>query len=133
MSKTDENETGLTDAALDDVFAAARATVPEPRAEVMARILADAEGEIDRRESVSANARPAHRFDILRAAIGGWPAMAGMATAAVTGLWIGVSAPDQLSVLSGGWIGGASANSEFELEELVPGYIALMALDEVAP
>ncbi|WP_306153085.1 hypothetical protein [Roseovarius sp. MMSF_3281] len=80
------------DSTLDAAFAAARAQQPEPSAELMARVLAEA-------EDVQAGlARPPERSRPKRGylrqfldAMGGWPAMTGLAAAGVAGVWLGIS------------------------------------------
>lgn len=135
MAKTDK--TMLDDAALDAFFEAGRAHAPEPGADLMARIMADAEAEIDAR-AVSATgpaptraARPGF-LAALAAAIGGWPAVASMATAAVAGVWIGFAAPDQVNSVAGGLLpaSGVSTETVNELEDLLPGYGGFESLTE---
>ncbi|SFI48560.1 hypothetical protein [Celeribacter neptunius] len=116
----------LTDQALDALFSEARAETAMPSADLMARIMADAEAEI----AASAAAERA-RIESLRpqpqrhpliaamvAALGGWRTVAGLATAGVAGLGIGLGAPAAVTSLAldgyGGSysIGGYSAGSD---------------------
>lgn len=134
MSKTDKHETGLNDIELEQFFAAGRSEQVEPSEALMARVLADAEAETHTRHA----AKPRHRatpragvFASLRAALGGWPVMASMATATAAGIWIGAAAPDRLSTVTGGLIGSATS-AQYELDELLPGYGAMAAYEEVA-
>jgi hypothetical protein len=76
---------------LDDLFAAARGRDAQPSPALMARILADAAAE-QPRAPVRA-ARPRFSLSALIAAIGGAGALAGLATAAAAGLWIGLAPP----------------------------------------
>ena len=78
-------------------FDAAKATPPAPSDALMARVLQDAvaaqpipDAPLRARVSASSLWR-----DFLRA-VGGWPAMAGLASAAVAGLWLGVAPPAAL-------------------------------------
>ncbi|MBE0452516.1 MAG: hypothetical protein IBX58_02420 [Roseovarius sp.] len=82
-------------ARLELFFEAARAHPPEPSAALMAAVLRAAEtGQpAPRREPLLAR---------LRDAFGGWPALAGLATAAAAGVWIGTALPE-------GTIGAAEA------------------------
>jgi len=122
MPKTDK--TMLSDAALDQIFAAGREASPTPSDAVLARILADAEGEI------AARAVPApHRAGEIRpglwsrilSGLGGWPAVAGMATATVAGVWLGFASPDQLNDLAGGLLlPDSSGLTSYELEDILP-------------
>jgi len=78
-------------------FEALKAQAPEPDAALMARIMADADRE--QAVHVAPLARPSHSGLLagLVNALGGWPAMAGLATAAVAGVWIGAVPPDGLA------------------------------------
>jgi len=82
-------------------FAALKARPARPAPDLMARILADADAvQAERAAASSCPACPARpRARPLAAAIralGGWPAMAGLATAAVAGVWIGIDPPSGL-------------------------------------
>jgi hypothetical protein len=88
---TEQHQTNQT---LEAFFEAGRTAAPQPSGDLMARILADAEAA-----RVFAAAPRAVRRGLwasLMAAIGGWPAVASLATATVAGLYIGVSPPAQL-------------------------------------
>ncbi len=77
---------------LDAAFAAARAQKPQPSSDVMARVLADA--ELVQSELACLPVRPQQRRGYLRQfleALGGWPAMAGLATAGIAGVWLGIN------------------------------------------
>ncbi len=91
---SDEND-------LIQMFDAAKTAPPEPSLDFMARVLSDAEamqpapmGVVQ----VPSNKRGllGEFLSGLSDALGGWPAFAGLATAAVTGLWIGISPPQGL-------------------------------------
>jgi len=126
MTKTDK--TDLDDAGLELFFNAAREEDTAPSDGLMARILADAAAQADAREvaAVPQTPRPAPRlglFGVIAAAIGGWPALASMATATVAGVWIGFATPDTLEDLAGGvLIPASSASQGYALEDLVPSY-----------
>lgn len=80
---------------LDACFEALRAAREEPSPELLARVLADGYAEQDARAAV-APAAPAPRRGWLRNLIdmiGGWPALAGLATATLAGVWIGYNPP----------------------------------------
>ncbi|RYH11631.1 hypothetical protein [Tropicimonas sp. IMCC6043] len=80
---------------LDACFEALRAAREEPSPELLARVLADGYAEQDARTAV-APAAPAPRRGWLRNLIdmiGGWPALAGLATATLAGVWIGYNPP----------------------------------------
>ena len=78
---------------LEEAFALARIEAARPvSGAFMARVLADAAGEAVRPRP----AQPQARSGILRAlfaALGGWPAVGGLATAGVAGFWFGLAPP----------------------------------------
>ena len=134
MAKTERDMQGrpLDDARLGAFFAAARAESPVPSEALMTRIMADAEAEMAARAGA---ARPGLRrpglWAALVAAIGGWPALAGMVTAAVTGVWLGFAAPDSLNTLSGGvLLPDAAVGASYDIDDLVPGYTGFAELYE---
>ena len=105
----------MTDTELDALFGAARDATPEPGADLLARIAADAEAEMPVTAAVAAP-----RLGLLAraaAAVGGWPAAAGLAAAAVTGLVIGLGSAGTLSDLSAGYL---VADAGYQLEDLMP-------------
>ncbi|PKQ14171.1 MAG: hypothetical protein CVT70_00750 [Alphaproteobacteria bacterium HGW-Alphaproteobacteria-1] len=75
------------DVRLEAFFEAARATPPEPSPALMAAVLRAAEGLQPAAPRAPLTAR-------LREAFGGWPALAGLATAAAAGVWIGTALPE---------------------------------------
>lgn len=90
------NDTDL-DAGLVPFFAAAEAeAVPGVPDDLMARILADAAAAQPR--PVEAVVRPAPGLiETFLAALGGWPAAAGLAVVAGMGVFVGYSPPDVLT------------------------------------
>ncbi|WP_197919059.1 dihydroorotate dehydrogenase [Thiosulfatihalobacter marinus] len=87
-----------TNAMLDELFAEARRNAEAPVSPaLLARVLADAEA-LQPAPRILEAARPRgwRRFVTL---LGGWPSVAGLATAALVGVWIGVAG-------SAGLIGG---------------------------
>jgi hypothetical protein len=132
MSKTEHPM--LDDTALDAFFDAARAESPIPSEGLLARIMADAEAQ------AAAHERPARapqraRPGLIAAVVGvlgGWPALAGMVTATVAGVWLGFAAPDQLNTLAGGLLlsDDSALVTSYELEDIVPGASGLSALLE---
>ncbi|MCI2398606.1 dihydroorotate dehydrogenase [Aliiroseovarius subalbicans] len=120
MAKTEHDI--LDDAALEAFFTAGRADTPVPSSDLMARVLADAEAHQSKPRPI---ARPAQRRSLLAgliAAIGGWPALAGMATATVAGVWLGFAQPDTLNALAGGTLLPGATETGYELEDLVPSF-----------
>lgn len=88
------------DAGLDLFFAAARGPEGRPGplpAPLMQRILADAAAVAAPHEIAEVmTARPGI-FRAVWTALGGWPAMAGMATATLAGVWLGFAQPAVMS------------------------------------
>ncbi len=131
-----KTETEITDETLEAFFAAGRARPPEPGAGVMARIVADAEAELDARMPNPVRPRPAPRspgiWIRLLDGIGGWPALASLGAAAVAGVWIGFAAPDRINTLAGGRLlpGLSASDTGYELEDLLPGYSGFEGLAE---
>jgi hypothetical protein len=96
MSMNDEDR--RQEAALAPFFAAARVSAFEPSAAVMARLLEDAEAAQARHMAAAARpAAPRTGFWARRAqGLGGWPAMAGLVAAGLSGVWIGLALPETL-------------------------------------
>ncbi|MGH1368663.1 MAG: hypothetical protein ACRBCL_08595 [Maritimibacter sp.] len=130
------NEDRLTDDALDAFFAAAKSDAPTPSDALMTAIMQDAIRAAEGFEAVKTAPARGPKMGLwatLMAVLGGWPAVAGMATATVAGVWIGAAAPQGVSSFAGGVlmpVASASASGEeYELDEFVPGYAALSVLD----
>ncbi len=112
-----ENEDGLVNMGdLDDLLAAARTAPPQMPQSLQTAILRDAQDVQQTRARAQAGAvGPVQTGGLARlwgqfsAAIGGWPALGGLAVASLTGLWIGVAPPafvstpvDQIAVFATG-------------------------------
>ncbi|WP_045387508.1 hypothetical protein [Falsirhodobacter sp. alg1] len=81
---------------LNDLFAEARRTPSEPSPDLLARIMADAEDNMARPVTAPpAPVRSPWRF--LGWLLGVSGASAGMASAAIAGVWVGFSQPDTVS------------------------------------
>lgn len=127
MTRIDEN--GRDDAMLDEVFAAGRADAPVPSADLLARIMADADGVAEGREALTAPRRKRRGWIAgIAAVVGGWPALAGMATATAAGVWIGAAQPEAVTTLTGGVL--PATTSDYELEDMFPGYSAYVTYQE---
>lgn len=88
---------------LDALFAHARGIRPEPSPDLLARILADAEATARARPAPPRAAPPQRRpgwLPALMDALGGWPALGGLAATAVLGLTLGVAQPTGLATLA---------------------------------
>lgn len=120
---SDRNHDRHEDAALEQFFDAARRDRAEPSEALMARVLADA---LDAQAGQAAQAQHAratrHRVLLwmqLRDALGGWPALGGLAAAGVAGLFIGFSAPAAVNDLAA-TILGQPAETDSYLVDLMP-------------
>lgn len=109
---------------LDAFFDAARAHPPAPSEAFLARVVVDAAAVDAARKQSEAHSNPRLGLrDRLRGrlqSIGGWPALAGLATATVTGLWIGYAAPDLGGLAFGA--GSLAEDGAYDLGGLLPGY-----------
>ena len=106
---------------LEDFFQAARDTAPVPSAALLARVLADAAAQ--QPAPVAAPRRGIWRR--LSGAVGGWPALAGLATATLAGVWIGYAAPGAVGDLAiSAWPGGGVAYDVVDLIPSMDGYLA---------
>ncbi len=99
---TPEND--RNDAFLDSLFAeerSARALENDVSSDLLARVLGDAEAvQAEQAAPVFKTPAPARRPSLIAqigAALGGWPAFAGLAAASMCGVWLGVSPPEGLS------------------------------------
>jgi hypothetical protein len=78
---------------LEDLFARAQKTGATPQDDLVARVLADADAvQAGLRSQRARPASPGLWARILDA-LGGWPAVSGLAAATVAGVWIGVAPP----------------------------------------
>lgn len=88
-------DTKITDQDLDVLFADARDMSIQPSAELTDAVMASAIATLE-------NAQPLHPrasvslWQKMLDTLGGWPAMGGLATAAVMGVWVGISPPASL-------------------------------------
>ena len=102
------------DAALDALFAEARARPERVPADLVARVLADA-------EAIRPGARRQGWVAGFMGAIGGWPSAAGLAAASAAGLYIGYAAPEAVPLFG-------PALAGYELIDLAPDYPVLADL-----
>jgi hypothetical protein len=113
MKMTDPN-----DKMLDDLFAQARSIAPEPDDALMARVLADA---ATMKTPLPVVASQPGLWSRVMDAIGGWPAVSGLAAATVAGIWIGVAPPasvqDMTSTLIGDEVSVSFFSADFGLDE----------------
>ncbi|WP_120502128.1 hypothetical protein [Roseovarius sp. EL26] len=111
---------------LDACFASVRKTSVTAPDDLMAKTLADAgsvQTEFLSQDAVTPTPAKAGLLARLLDGLGGWPAMAGLATASITGVWIGISAPAGLESVTQVLLGSdtmthvvdLSYEAEFEL------------------
>ncbi len=80
------------DQGLDDFFAAARETEITPSDVLLARIIGDAADHLPHAQITRA-ATPTGIVTKILDALGGWPSVAGLASASIVGLWVGYVQP----------------------------------------
>ncbi len=117
---TDGNE--FRDSDLDDLLSGATQTVVAPSDDLMARIQADADGVLDEQQAAQSAALSKPRpgiFAGLFASLGGWPAMAGLTTATVAGIWIGYASPDALTVFTEDYI---TIGTNYGVDDFMPSF-----------
>lgn len=114
---------------LESYFAAERDVKSQPSVELMARIMADAQTHSPAAQVAQTpqpTMRPTMRPTVRRGvfaglldAVGGWPSLAGMATATVAGVWIGFSQPAGLDLVAEQLLGTSDMTY---LVDLVPAF-----------
>jgi len=105
---------------LDGLLAEAASLATTPSSDLMQRIIADADAVAEAKEVKSNPAPQPLRRGImagLLAGIGGWPAMAGLATATVAGVWIGYASPDTLDGITNGLL---TSRTAYEVGDFMP-------------
>ncbi|TCP60835.1 hypothetical protein EV663_1079 [Rhodovulum bhavnagarense] len=114
--------TEITDEALEALFQVGRDTGPAPSAALLARVMDDAMAEAGVRAAPLVVGKqtptPATRRGVIGAmlsTLGGWPSMAGLASATVAGIWIGYADPAALDIVTTVMLGGG-----YEPVDLVP-------------
>ncbi len=119
MTDLDRKDQDQDDAGLETLFALARAPVDPPSRELMARILADAAAVDSGRTQMAPQAARGGLFSGLMAALGGWPALGGLAAATVAGLWIGIAPPSGLTGLTDAVWGTSTTISVFSVDDVL--------------
>ncbi|SIO57292.1 hypothetical protein SAMN05444722_3708 [Rhodovulum sp. ES.010] len=113
----------LTDEDLETLFEAGRAARPAPPDALLARVMDDAITEAGGRSAGVIG--PVPRRGVLAGLVtglGGWPALGGLATAGVVGLWIGYVAPGGIDTVRAAMLGGG-----YGIADMMPsldGYLA---------
>lgn len=110
---------------LDDMFALAQRNGGLPSADLMARVLADAEDVLRVKAAPDPSAVEVvrvGRWSLLMQALGGWGGVGGLLTASFAGLWLGLAGV-------GGDIGLWSGTNTTAID-LAPDAYALLAVEE---
>lgn len=116
MTKLDD------DRFLDGYFDDAKKSSPAIPDALMARIVADAAAETDRRAQMRARVEPVSVWRQIWQAVGGWPAIAGLSAATLTGVWIGLNPPANVSNALAQAIGQESESTTDYLFDPVSGF-----------
>jgi hypothetical protein len=114
----------MQDSDLDDFFAAARAAAPVPQAALIALIEADALAEQAHRGAPRQRQRRSLRRGLssLLANLGGGGIFAGLVSATMAGIWLGIVQPAPVSALAERFGVVFSAEAEEEPVDLIPGF-----------
>lgn len=104
---------------LDDLFARTRGIEPVPSNDLMARVIADADAV--QPAQALAPAAGAGLWARMLDAIGGWPAVSGLAAATVAGIWVGVAPPSGVEDLTAAMIGDEVSISLFSADLMLGG------------
>lgn len=105
---------------LDLFFDAARRRPRDPSPDLMQRVLDDAlAAQTGGAAAVPVRVAAPGRWRQFLSAIGGWPAVAGLATAGVAGIWIGVNPPAAVSDTAATYL---SVGSDTYLVDPLPGF-----------
>ncbi len=108
---------------LEDLMAKMRAATPAPSGALLARIEADAVAAQPRARPRSPAAdRPPGLLEAWFALVGGKTAAAGLALAALTGVWLGFSQPGPVALITEGVSAGLGRDGTIEFVELIPGF-----------
>lgn len=111
----------ITDQQMDVLFEEAAGFGPEPSSELLGRVLADA---YDVRAPVpELTPRKVGLWDTFLSAIGGWPSIGGLATAAMAGVWIGFAPTDTFSDFTGTYL--SNTVTTYDVGDLMPSIISL--------
>lgn len=120
------------DLELEALFEAAQDEVITPSDALLARVMADAEAEIVARADAAAAARAVPSTPVrhpiiaaLMTALGGWRSVAGLATAGVAGLVIGLGAPMSYATSDSYDITVSADGSGYAVDDLMSGFYDL--------
>jgi hypothetical protein len=109
----------MQDRDLDDLFATARQQPMTVSADLMARVLSDAEAEQRPLAALSPRKSWTSHFAGFLAAVGGVGGLAGLSTAAMAGIWIGFAQPTALTSVTDVFLAGEAVA---ETVDVLPGF-----------
>lgn len=116
----------LSDVELNDLFAGAAGASKLASEALMARIMAEAEMVADAQSQplfATVSQVRQGKFRRFLNGLGGWPAVAGLVTVTVAGIWIGYASPDALEDITDLYL---ATDTGFNLEDLMPSYDNLL-------
>ncbi len=111
---------------LEDLLDLAAGASPVPSEALLARVLADADAALALRRATPAVVKVdgSGLFSRIAAALGGWPALAGLASATIVGIWFGYTQPAGIDGVAAGLF---SSDASFDLGDLMPEYDIVLA------
>ena len=114
----------MNDSDLDILFAQARDTAHAPSADLMARILSDAELYQPAVASFAAASAPRRQglWATMLTAIGGGAALAGLSTATLAGLWLGFAQPASFAAVTETFL----STETLDTVNLLPGFDSIL-------
>jgi len=108
--------TNPNDDMLEDILAQARGLTPTPSRDLMARVMADADALQPAPAPAAVSAGRLGIWARMMDAIGGWPAVSGLAAATIAGIWVGVAPPSSVEDLAASMVGDEVSISLFSTE-----------------
>jgi len=117
-------EADMNDSDLDILFAQARDTAQVPSADLMARILSDAERHQPPVAGFARAPAPPRQglWATMLTAIGGGAALAGLSTATLAGLWLGMAQPSSFTAVTETFM----STETLDTVDLIPGFDTIL-------
>ncbi len=113
----------MTEDELETLLDRAAASGPLPPDRLLAKVMTDADGLLASRGRSPVRAQTGMLGRAL-AALGGWPAVAGMASATVAGVWIGYAQPDPVGTVASGL---GVVQTDYGVDDLMPDFGIVLA------
>lgn len=102
---------------LDSLFEAARNTPQEPSPELLVTIQAQALQVQQSQQQNEPTPRSRHRIAEIFESLGGWPSLAGVSTAALAGIWIGMAPPETVALTAQTLFDPSATDDLFEFSD----------------